>query len=84
MLHKALKVAGKELTGFFASPAAFLFLAAFFQSPGIQRALALFLLTYCALASITETAFTDASTYLLDLTVAASLLAATSWSSRAA
>jgi ABC-2 type transport system permease protein len=29
MLHKVLKVAGKELTGFFASPAAFLFLAAF-------------------------------------------------------
>jgi ABC-2 type transport system permease protein len=29
MLRKVLKVAGKELTGFFASPAAFLFLAAF-------------------------------------------------------
>jgi ABC-2 type transport system permease protein len=29
MLRKILKIAGKELTGFFASPAAFLFLAAF-------------------------------------------------------
>lgn len=29
MLHKVLRVAGKELTGYFASPAAFLFLAAF-------------------------------------------------------
>ena len=27
MLRKILKIAGKELTGFFASPAAFLFLA---------------------------------------------------------
>ena len=29
MLRKALRVAGKEFTGFFASPAAVLFLAAF-------------------------------------------------------
>ena len=52
-----------------------LFVAAFFQPPGLRRALALFILTYCLLASFTEDAFTDASTHLLDLTVAASLLA---------
>jgi hypothetical protein len=53
---------------------AFLLVAAFFQPPGVRRALALFIVTYCLLASVTEDAFTDASTYLLDLTVAASLL----------
>ena len=53
---------------------AFLFVTAFFQPPGVRRALALFILTYCMLASFTEDAFTDVSTYLLDLTVAASLL----------
>jgi hypothetical protein len=54
---------------------AWLFTAAFFQPPGVRRALALFLLTYCTLASYTEVGFTDASTYLLHLTVAASLIA---------
>jgi hypothetical protein len=53
---------------------AFLFVAAFFQPRGVRRALALFLVTYCTLASFTETSFTDASMYLLHLTVAASLL----------
>ena len=53
---------------------AFLFAAAFFQTRGIQRALGLFLAAYCTLASITEVGFADASTYLLHLTVAASLL----------
>lgn len=48
--------------------------AAYFQPPGVRRALALFLLTYCLIASFTEVGFTDASTYMLDLTVAASLL----------
>jgi hypothetical protein len=57
-----------------ASILVFLFVAAFFQPPGVRRALALFILTYCLLASFTEDAFTDVSTYLLDLTVAASLL----------
>jgi hypothetical protein len=52
----------------------FLLVTAFFQPPGVRRALALFLVTYCLLASFTEDAFTDVSTYLLDLTVAASLL----------
>jgi hypothetical protein len=56
-----------------------LFVIAFFQPPGVRRALGLFIVTYCLLASFTEDAFTDVSTYLLDLTVAASLLAMTSW-----
>ena len=51
-----------------------LFVTAFFQPRGVRRALALFILTYCMLASFTEDAFTSASTYLLGLTVAASLL----------
>jgi hypothetical protein len=56
-----------------------LFVTAFFRPPGVRRALALFLLTYCLLASFTEDAFTDVSTYLLDLTVAASLLIVAHW-----
>jgi hypothetical protein len=40
-----------------------------------QRALALFLITYCIVASFTEVGLGDASPYLLDLAVAASLLA---------
>jgi hypothetical protein len=51
-----------------------LFLVAFFRPSDVRRALALFILTYCLLDSFTEDAFTDASTYLLHLTVAASLL----------
>jgi hypothetical protein len=43
---------------------------------GVRRALALFLVAYCLVASITETGFGDASPYLLELIVAASLLAA--------
>lgn len=41
---------------------------------GPRRAVALFLVTYCVVASITETGLGDASAYLLDLAVAASLL----------
>ena len=52
----------------------FLLVAAYFQPRGVRRALALFLVTYCLVASYTEVGFTDASTYLLDLTLAASLL----------
>jgi hypothetical protein len=52
----------------------YLFVAAFFQSPGVRRALVLFILTYCLIASFVEDAFTDVSTYLLHLTVAATLL----------
>lgn len=51
-----------------------LFLDAFFRPADVRRALALFILTYCLVASFTEDAFTDVSTYLLNLTVAASLL----------
>ena len=43
-------------------------------APRRQRALALFLITYCLLASFTEVGFTDVSAYLLDLTLAASLI----------
>ncbi len=53
----------------------FLLGAAYFQQRGVRRALALFLVTYCLVASFTEVGFTDASMYSLDLTVAASLLA---------
>jgi hypothetical protein len=53
----------------------FLLVAAFFQSRGVRRALILFIVTYCLIASFTEDAFTDVSAYLLHLIVAASLLA---------
>ena len=52
----------------------FLYVAAGFHPRGVQRALALFLTTYCLIASFTEIGFTSASPYLLDVTVAASLL----------
>jgi hypothetical protein len=61
---------------------AFLFAASFFHPPGVRRALALFIVTYCTLASFTEDAFTDVSTYLLDLTVAASLVVVTTWTQK--
>ena len=56
----------------------FLVVTAYFQPRGLQRALALFLVTYCLIASFTEVGFTDVSVYLLDLTVAASLLVSSS------
>ncbi|HEY1822523.1 MAG TPA: hypothetical protein VGG83_21570 [Trebonia sp.] len=52
--------------------------AAYFQPRGVARALALFLVSYALVASFTEVGFTDVSPYLLDLTVAASLLVPTS------
>lgn len=52
----------------------FLVVMAYFQPRGVQRALALFLVTYCLVASFTEVGFTDVSPYLLELTLAASLL----------
>ena len=52
----------------------FLFAKAYSRPRSVQRALALFLITYCLVASFTEVGFTDASTYLLELTLAASLL----------
>lgn len=54
---------------------AFLFGSAAFHDRRVERALGLFLVVYCTLASITEVGFADASTYLLHLTVGASLLA---------
>jgi hypothetical protein len=53
----------------------FLLVNSSFQPRGIQRALALFLVTYCLIASFTEVGFTEASMYLLDLCMAASVLA---------
>jgi hypothetical protein len=52
----------------------FVLVSAYFQPRGVKRSLALFLATYCLVASFTETGFSDASTYLLVLTLAASLL----------
>jgi hypothetical protein len=52
----------------------FLLVQAYFAPRGVQRALALFLVTYCLLASFTETGFSDASTYMLELTLGASML----------
>jgi hypothetical protein len=42
----------------------------------IRRSVALFLIAHCRVASITETDLGDASPHLLELVVAASLLAA--------
>lgn len=53
-----------------------LFLMAATHVRGAQRALALFLIVYCLVASFTETGLFSASSYLLDLTVAVALLAA--------
>lgn len=53
---------------------AYLLISAYFQPRGLERALGLFLIVYCLVASFTETGFTDASTYMLDIALAASLL----------
>ena len=55
----------------------FLFVTAYFQPMGVHRALALFLVAYCLVASFTEDGFTDATPYLLELALAASLLVPT-------
>jgi hypothetical protein len=52
----------------------FLFTVAYFRPMGLRRALALFLVTYCLVASFTEDGFTDATPYMLELALAASLL----------
>jgi hypothetical protein len=52
----------------------FLLVTAYFRPRGVRRALALFLVTYCLVSSFTEVGFMDASMYLLDLALAASLL----------
>jgi hypothetical protein len=51
-----------------------LLLIAAFRPRGPARAVALFLLVYCLIASFTETGLGGASTYMLDLAIAASLL----------
>ena len=56
----------------------FMLVTSYFQPRGLQRALALFLVAYALVASFTEVGFTDVSPYLLDLTVAGSLLVPTS------
>jgi hypothetical protein len=52
----------------------YLLIAGSFQPRGIQRALVLFFAVYVLIASFTEDGITDASPYLLDVTIAASLL----------
>ncbi len=49
-------------------------LIALFSARGPRRALALFIVTYCFIASFTETGLGQASPYLLDLAVAMSVL----------
>jgi hypothetical protein len=52
----------------------FILITAWFQPQGPRRALALFLVAYCLVASFTESGLSDASPYVLELTLAASLL----------
>jgi len=52
-----------------------LVLVALTRRRGPCRAVALFLVVYCLVASFTETGLGDASPYLLDLVVAGALLA---------
>jgi hypothetical protein len=51
-----------------------LLVTAYLRPRSVQRALALFLVTYCLLASFTEVGISDASPYLMDMAIAASLL----------
>jgi O-antigen ligase len=51
-----------------------LLLTAIFRARGSTRALALFLIVYCLIAGISESGLGNASPYLLDLAVAASLV----------
>ena len=52
----------------------FILTAAWFKPQGPHRALALFLVAYCVVASFTESGLSEASPYLLELTLAASLV----------
>jgi hypothetical protein len=52
-----------------------LLIVAVLRPPSLARACALFLVFYCAIASYTEAGLGDASPYLLNLTIAAALLA---------
>ncbi|HWD77505.1 MAG TPA: hypothetical protein VG497_01430 [Kribbella sp.] len=55
----------------------FVLTAAWFRPQGPHRALALFLVAYCVVASFTESGLSEASPYLLELTLAASLVYST-------
>lgn len=52
----------------------FVLVASLFETRRLNRALALFLVVYCALASYTEVGITNTSPYLLDIIVAGSVL----------
>jgi hypothetical protein len=52
----------------------FLLVNAYFQPRSMERALALFLIVYCVMASFTETGITDVSPYMLEVTLAASMM----------
>jgi hypothetical protein len=62
----------------------YVFVSAYFQPIDVQRALALFLVVYLMITSSTETGLGDASEYMLDLALAASLLVPpiTKWRAR--
>jgi O-antigen ligase len=55
----------------------FVLVNAYFQPLGPPRALALFLVTYCLISSFTETGLSAPSLYMIELTLAASLLVPT-------
>jgi hypothetical protein len=61
----------------------FLLVTAFFRPAGPRRAIALFLITYNLVASFTQVSFAQPTTYLLELTLAASLLVPSMSASRA-
>jgi len=52
----------------------FVLVSAYFRPLGPQRAIALFLVTYCIVSSFTETGLSSPSLYFLELALAASLL----------
>lgn len=67
-------VVGDVLVGFMILV---LILSAAYAPRGPTKAVALFLITYCLVAAFTETGLGDASTYSMDLAMAASLLTVT-------
>lgn len=52
----------------------FVLINAYFQPRSMERAIALFLVVYCIMASVTETGITDVSPYMLEVTLAASMM----------
>ncbi len=66
-----LGIVGAVLTGILLL---FVLVNAYFQPLGPPRALALFLVTYCLISSFTETGLSAPSLYMIELTLAASLL----------